>query len=68
MILGVGSDLADIRRVAETLERFGQVTKAVVGIDAWDGPHSTVHGALSEHERETLREAGACAEVAGHSC
>ena len=24
MILGVGSDLADIRRVAETLERFGE--------------------------------------------
>ncbi|BFO15453.1 sugar-binding domain-containing protein [Streptomyces sp. KM77-8] len=51
---------------AETLERFGQVTKAVVGIGAWDGPHSTVYGALSERERETLRDAGACAEVAGH--
>ncbi len=24
MILGIGSDLADIRRVAETLERFGE--------------------------------------------
>ncbi|MDG9722894.1 sugar-binding transcriptional regulator [Streptomyces sp. DH41] len=51
---------------AETLNRFGLVTKAVVGIGAWDAPHSTVYDALSEPERETLREAGACAEVAGH--
>ncbi|MFI5568086.1 sugar-binding transcriptional regulator [Streptomyces sp. NPDC051740] len=51
---------------AETLDRFGLVTKAVVGIAAWDAPHSTVYDALSERERETLREAGACAEVAGH--
>ncbi|MGC9501623.1 sugar-binding transcriptional regulator [Streptomyces sp. WG7] len=51
---------------AETLGRFGLLTKAVVGIGAWDAPHSTVYDALSERERETLREAGACAEVAGH--
>ncbi|MFD3627053.1 sugar-binding transcriptional regulator [Streptomyces sp. NPDC058698] len=51
---------------AETLDRFGLVTKAVVGVAAWDAPHSPVYGALSERERETLREAGACAEVAGH--
>ncbi|MFD5777453.1 sugar-binding transcriptional regulator [Streptomyces fungicidicus] len=50
---------------ADTLDRFGLVTKAVVGIAAWDGPHATVYGALSEPERETLREAGACAEVGG---
>ncbi|MGX1267325.1 sugar-binding transcriptional regulator [Streptomyces phaeoluteigriseus] len=51
---------------AETLDRFGLVTKAVVGIGAWDAPHSPVYGALSEPEREKLRAAGACAEVAGH--
>ncbi|MFI8190145.1 sugar-binding transcriptional regulator [Streptomyces sp. NPDC085946] len=51
---------------AETLDRFGQVTKAVVGIGAWDAPRSAVYDALSERDRETLREAGACAEVAGH--
>ncbi|MFF9059605.1 sugar-binding transcriptional regulator [Streptomyces sp. NPDC014882] len=51
---------------AETLDRFGLVTKAVVGIGAWDAPHSPVYGALAERERETLRAAGACAEVAGH--
>ncbi|MGC9443018.1 sugar-binding transcriptional regulator [Streptomyces sp. WG5] len=51
---------------AATLGRFGLLTKAVVGISAWDAPHSTVYDALSERERETLREAGACAEVAGH--
>ncbi|MEU9735606.1 sugar-binding domain-containing protein [Streptomyces sp. NPDC048002] len=50
---------------AEALERFGLVTKAVVGVGAWDGPHSPVHDALSEAERRTLRVAGACAEVAG---
>ncbi|AKZ54127.1 putative transcriptional regulator [Streptomyces ambofaciens ATCC 23877] len=51
---------------AETLERIGRVTKAVVGIGAWDAPHSTVYGALSEREREALRRSAACAEVAGH--
>ncbi|MGV9558566.1 sugar-binding transcriptional regulator [Streptomyces sp. NPDC003522] len=51
---------------AETLARFGLVTKAVVGIGSWDAPHSPVYGALSERERETLRAAGACAEMAGH--
>ncbi|MEU5095726.1 sugar-binding domain-containing protein [Streptomyces sp. NPDC020996] len=51
---------------AETLDRFGRVTKAVVGIGAWDAPHSPVYGAMSERERETLRAAGARAEVAGH--
>ncbi|MCX5521415.1 transcriptional regulator [Streptomyces bobili] len=51
---------------AETLDRFRLVTKAVVGIGAWDAPHSPAYGALSEGERETLRAAGACAEVAGH--
>ncbi|GAA3493196.1 sugar-binding domain-containing protein [Streptomyces prasinosporus] len=51
---------------AEALDRFGLVTKAVVGVGAWDAPHSTVYGALSEREREALRAAGACAEVAGH--
>ncbi|MFI8088580.1 sugar-binding transcriptional regulator [Streptomyces sp. NPDC086080] len=50
---------------AATLDRFGQVTKAVVGIGAWDAPHSPVFAALSERERQELREAGACAEMAG---
>ncbi|MFE7647337.1 sugar-binding transcriptional regulator [Streptomyces phaeoluteigriseus] len=51
---------------AETLDRFRLVTKAVVGISAWDAPHSPVYGALSDPEREKLRAEGACAEVAGH--
>ncbi|CAM5388620.1 sugar-binding transcriptional regulator [Streptomyces pilosus] len=50
---------------AETLDRFALVTKAVVGISAWDAPHSPVHGALPEEEREALRAAGARAGVAG---
>ncbi|MGW8062565.1 sugar-binding transcriptional regulator [Streptomyces ziwulingensis] len=51
---------------AEALGRFGRVTKAVVGVGAWDAPQSPLYDALSERERQALREAGACAEVAGH--
>ncbi len=50
---------------AETLDRFGLVTKAVVGVSAWDTPPSPVYDALPDREREALREAGARADVAG---
>ncbi|MFI9584752.1 sugar-binding transcriptional regulator [Streptomyces sp. NPDC052236] len=52
--------------IAETLAQFGRVTKAVVGIGAWDASLSTVYDALTEQERETYRVFGACADVAGH--
>ncbi|MGW1561917.1 sugar-binding transcriptional regulator [Streptomyces sp. NPDC002144] len=51
--------------IAETLNRFGRVTKAVVGIGAWEATLSTVYDDLPEPERETYRELGACAEVVG---
>ncbi|MYV57959.1 sugar-binding domain-containing protein [Streptomyces sp. SID3212] len=51
---------------AETLGRFGRVTKAVVGIGAWEAGLSAVYDALTERERDTYRALGACAEVAGH--
>ncbi|MET9481573.1 sugar-binding domain-containing protein [Streptomyces sp. NPDC006638] len=51
---------------AETLGRFGRVTKAVVGIGAWEATLSAVYDALTERERDTYRALGACAEVAGH--
>ncbi len=50
---------------AETLDRFGLLTKAVVGVCAWDAPGSPVYDALTEREREALRAAGARAAVAG---
>ncbi|MEW2397791.1 sugar-binding domain-containing protein [Streptomyces sp. NPDC046862] len=52
--------------IAETLNRFGRVTKAVVGVRAWAAAGSPVYEALSDEERETYRGFGACAEVAGH--
>jgi len=52
--------------IAETLNRFGRVTKAVVGIGAWDATLSTVYDDLPEPERERYRALGACAEVVGH--
>ncbi|HET6858338.1 MAG TPA: sugar-binding domain-containing protein [Streptomyces sp.] len=51
---------------AETLERFGRVTKAVVGICAWEATLSPVYDALSDQERERYEASGACAEVVGH--
>ncbi|GAA4826018.1 sugar-binding transcriptional regulator [Streptomyces ziwulingensis] len=51
---------------AETLHQFDRVTKAVVGIEAWDATPATVYDASTERERDTYREFGACAEVAGH--
>ncbi|MFE0731270.1 sugar-binding transcriptional regulator [Streptomyces antibioticus] len=52
--------------VAETLDRFGRVTKAVIGVGAWEGRPSPVYDALTPWERETYRALGACAEVCGH--
>ncbi|WP_411152373.1 sugar-binding transcriptional regulator [Streptomyces sp. A30] len=51
---------------AETLNQFDRVTKAVVGIEAWDATLARVYDALTEQERESCRVFGACAEVAGH--
>ena len=47
MIVGVGSDLADIRRIAKTLERFGERFLARV---------------FTEHERTTCEQRKARAE------
>ncbi|MEU3459440.1 sugar-binding domain-containing protein [Streptomyces sp. NPDC006733] len=52
--------------IAETLGRFGRITKACVGISAWEASLSAVHDALTEPERTAYRALGACAEVAGH--
>ncbi|MPY57828.1 sugar-binding transcriptional regulator [Streptomyces spongiae] len=51
--------------IAGTLDRFGRVTKAVVGVRAWEADRSPVYEALTDQEREMYRASGACAEVAG---
>ena len=50
--------------IAETFEQFGQLTKAVVSIGAWQENESTVYDALGPSEREAIRERGATAEIA----
>ncbi|MCC5697902.1 sugar-binding domain-containing protein, partial [Klebsiella pneumoniae] len=50
--------------IAETFERFRDLTKAVVSIGAWEEGESTVHDALRPRERELLRQQGAAAEIA----
>ncbi|MFC8662438.1 sugar-binding transcriptional regulator [Streptomyces sp. NPDC057199] len=52
--------------IAETLDRFGRVTKAVVGIGAWETALSPLYDVLTERERETYDSLGACAEMSGH--
>ncbi|MFJ8754194.1 sugar-binding transcriptional regulator [Streptomyces sp. NPDC102441] len=52
--------------IAETLDQFGRITKAVVGIGTWGAASSAVYDVLTDRERETYTSAGACADVAGH--
>ncbi len=49
--------------IARAVARFPEVTKAVVGVGAWEPGQSTVADALSEHERREMYEAGVRAEV-----
>ncbi|WP_327249981.1 sugar-binding transcriptional regulator [Streptomyces sp. NBC_01320] len=59
---------ADILRcqpgIAESLDQFNQVTKAVVGIGGWGPTLSTVYDALCEEEREMYGRLGVVAEMA----
>ena len=59
---------AALRRQSELARahaQFAAVTLAVVGIGRWAPGQSTVHDACSPAERQSLRELGVCAEVAG---
>ncbi len=51
--------------VARAFERFGSVTKAVVGIGGWRPPASTVYDALGSAERKALLDHGVAADVSG---
>lgn len=48
--------------VAGTLRRHDQLTTAVIAIGSWDPPNSTVYDALTNAERQALRERGVQAE------
>jgi DNA-binding transcriptional regulator LsrR (DeoR family) len=49
--------------IARAVARFPDVTKAVVGVGAWEPGQSTVADAVSEPERREMYEAGVRAEV-----
>ncbi|MFJ2095313.1 sugar-binding transcriptional regulator [Streptomyces sp. NPDC087901] len=58
---------ADILRcqpgIAEPLDQFGRVTKAVMAIGAWESTLSTVYDSLTPDEREQYRRLGIVAEM-----
>ncbi len=51
--------------VARALARFPSVSKAVVGIGAWQAGLSTVYDSLSQREQRDLQRLGVAADVSG---
>jgi DNA-binding transcriptional regulator LsrR (DeoR family) len=51
--------------IGRAVARFPDVTKAVVGVGAWEQGQSTVADAVSEEDRREMYELGVCAEVSG---
>jgi DNA-binding transcriptional regulator LsrR (DeoR family) len=51
--------------VARAIQRFSQLTKAIISIGAWHPDHSTAARAISTEEFEANRALGVCAEVCG---
>jgi DNA-binding transcriptional regulator LsrR (DeoR family) len=51
--------------VARAIERFPEVTKAVVGVGAWREGQSTVADALTDRERRDMYEQGVRGELSG---
>jgi DNA-binding transcriptional regulator LsrR (DeoR family) len=49
--------------IASAVARFPDVTKAVVGVGAWEQGQSTVADAVPEHERQEMYELGVRAEI-----
>ncbi|SNR36239.1 transcriptional regulator [Haloechinothrix alba] len=50
-------------QVADAMQRYSDLTKAVVAIGSWDPPDSLVRDSLTSREGAELRERGARAEV-----
>lgn len=51
--------------IARAIERYPDVTKAVIGVGAWQQGLSTVVGALTEAERREIYDLGVRAELSG---
>lgn len=51
--------------VARAIERYPAVTKAVIGVGAWQQGLSTVVGALTEQERRQIYDLGVRGELSG---
>lgn len=49
--------------VADAMERYREITKAVIAIGSWDPPVSSVRATISDEEAAVLRERGVCAET-----
>jgi DNA-binding transcriptional regulator LsrR (DeoR family) len=51
--------------IARAIERYPDVTKAVIGVGAWQQGLSTVVGALTEQERREIHDLGVRGELSG---
>jgi DNA-binding transcriptional regulator LsrR (DeoR family) len=51
--------------IARAIERYPNVTKAVIGVGAWQHGMSTVAGALTEQERREIYDLGVRGELSG---
>jgi DNA-binding transcriptional regulator LsrR (DeoR family) len=51
--------------IARAIERYADVTKAVIGVGAWQQGLSTVVGALTEQERRAIYDLGVRSELSG---
>jgi DNA-binding transcriptional regulator LsrR (DeoR family) len=62
---GTARSLQQQPEVARAMQRFADLTKAIVSIGAWAPGDSTVADAVGRAEYEANRQLGACAEVCG---
>jgi DNA-binding transcriptional regulator LsrR (DeoR family) len=51
--------------IAEAFAHFGSVTKAVVGLGAWEAGQSTLYDAMQPDECQDLAEHGVIADISG---
>jgi DNA-binding transcriptional regulator LsrR (DeoR family) len=68
MVLPDAATAQALRRqpeIARAIERYPDVTKAVIGVGAWQQGLSTVVGALTEQERREMYDLGVRAELSG---
>jgi DNA-binding transcriptional regulator LsrR (DeoR family) len=62
---GTARSLLAQTEVAQAIDRFGELTKAIVTIGAWARGQSTVADAISETEFAQHERVGTCAELCG---